>query len=145
MTSNAKDAEETGEQPPSGPLTAEAARPPGGTVLCALEALTDPGSRSFEFREGQARFELFVVRFGGQVFAYENRCPHAGYPLDGQLHQFLNRERTAILCAAHGAQFVIETGACFSGPCKGEALKPVAITVADGLVQIAHPGEAVAS
>jgi nitrite reductase/ring-hydroxylating ferredoxin subunit len=42
---------------------------------------------------------------------------------------YLNFERTRIVCAAHGAQFDIETGICALGPCLGQGLQPVELVV----------------
>ena len=80
--------------------------------------------------------DVFVVRRGTQVFAYRNHCPHTGSPLDWQPDQFLNLDRTLIQCATHMALFRIDDGRCVSGPCKGEALTPVALSVVDGWVEI---------
>jgi nitrite reductase/ring-hydroxylating ferredoxin subunit len=43
--------------------------------------------------------------------------------------EYLNAARDRIVCAAHGAQFDIETGVCTLGPCLGQRLQPVALTV----------------
>ncbi len=102
----------------------------GVTVLCRLDEISDPGGKGFVSGEGAARREIFVMRKGGRVWGYENRCPHAGIPLDWQPDQFLDASKTLIQCATHGALFGIEDGFCVAGPCKGKSLTPIAVRVA---------------
>ena len=71
-------------------------------VLCRLDEIPDPGSKGFDFREGDALRSVFVVREGSTVRAYENSCPHTLGPLDWVPDQFLTREKDMILCATHG-------------------------------------------
>jgi toluene monooxygenase system ferredoxin subunit len=48
---------------------------------------------------------ILIILTGGEVFAYENRCPHLGVPLsEGQMHE------GAITCSAHGWSFDARTG-----------------------------------
>ena len=111
--------------------------PPAGTVLCRLDDIDDPGAKGFEFGAGVERWEVFVVRRGDRVFAYENACPHQGTPLETWPDKFLTRDQSEILCTTHGAQFRIEDGYCTRGPCKGKALVSVAVAVSDGSVLLA--------
>ncbi|MFN2309301.1 MAG: Rieske (2Fe-2S) protein [Gammaproteobacteria bacterium] len=105
--------------------------------LCRLEALPDPGARGFCLHADAGVRDIFVVRRGETVFAYLNHCPHTGSPLDWQPDQFLNPERSLIQCATHAALFRIEDGHCLAGPCAGQALTPVAVTLIDGWVVVA--------
>lgn len=109
--------------------------------LCALDELADPGSRGFEISrgEGELPLSLFVVRKHGQVHAYRNSCPHTGAPLEWLPHQFLDRDNSFIECALHGALFDIGDGRCLRGPCVGEHLGRLAVTVRDGAVWLASP------
>ena len=79
---------------------------------------------------------MFVVRTGDAVQAYENACPHTSGPLDWVPDQFLTRERDMILCATHGALFRIEDGHCLSGPCVGENLTPLPVSIEGGAVAV---------
>lgn len=99
------------------------------TVLCRLDEISDPGGKGFVFGAGKDRREIFVMRKGGQVWGYANRCPHAGIPLDWQPDQFLDPSKTLIQCATHGALFGIEDGLCVAGPCKGKSLTPLSVRV----------------
>jgi nitrite reductase/ring-hydroxylating ferredoxin subunit len=109
---------------------------PTSIPLCRLDELGDPGSRGFRFGSGTETRAIFVVRHGGRVLAYENSCPHTGSPLDFRPDGFFDVEKRHILCATHGALFRIEDGYCLAGPCAGQGLKPVAITIASGCISL---------
>lgn len=76
----------------------------------------------------------FVVRKGDAVFAYVNRCPHAGHPLDWQPDRFLTPDNSLIACASHGALFEMTTGACVAGPCMGRGLQRIEVKLENGCV-----------
>ncbi len=97
------------------------------TLICRLEQLSDPGSRGFSVTHRGRRVDGFVVLHGGELFAYHNRCPHTGSPLDWVEHQFLDLDGAMIQCATHDARFLIDTGECVFGPCPGAYLEALAI------------------
>ena len=97
-------------------------------LLCRLAEIPDGGGKGFWFGQDTARFGLFLIRDGDDVYGYENSCPHRGTPLDWLPDRFLDRGGRHILCATHGALFRIEDGFCLSGPCAGARLRRVAIT-----------------
>jgi nitrite reductase/ring-hydroxylating ferredoxin subunit len=97
--------------------------------LCALSDLASPGSARFDLELGPGNHGLCVVRKGGQVHGYLNRCPHTGAPLDWQPGQFLTAEGDLIQCSLHGALFRIEDGHCVWGPCAGDALTRMPLTL----------------
>ena len=98
--------------------------------LCAPNELTEGQSRGFAVAE----LKLLVVRREGQVYAYQNRCPHRGIPLEWQPDQFLDHSNSLIQCATHGALFLIESGECVAGPCSGQSLKALSCRKdADGI------------
>lgn len=108
-------------------------------AVCALDELGDPDSREFEIGEGDWPFRGFVVRRGDEVYAYQNFCMHVGHPLNWMPHGFLTKERNAIICASHGAQYEIDTGLCFAGPCVGKSLRSVDCEVRNGTVYVTGP------
>ena len=105
-------------------------------TLCRLDEIADGGSRGFAVETARGTRDIFLVRRGGRVFAYENSCPHVGTPLDWVPHQFLAADGSHIVCATHGACFRIEDGLCFSGPCHGAHLASVTVELCDGLVTL---------
>lgn len=105
-------------------------------VICRLSDISDPGSRAFSIGEGAWPLRGFLVRRDHDVFAYVNRCPHAGHPLNMRPHEFLSADRATILCNSHGALFDIADGACIAGPCAGQALQSLPVRVEDDVVVI---------
>ncbi len=105
-------------------------------VLCSLDELGDPASRGFSVRWGENRLEMFVVRRGDDVFGYRNNCPHTGAPLDWSPDDFLDADGIFIQCAMHGALFSVENGYCVLGPCAGQSLSRVPLTLRDGFVSL---------
>lgn len=103
-------------------------------VLCALRELADPGSRAFSIGSGDWPVRGFVVRRGSEVFAYVNRCPHAGHPLNLRPDRFLTPDGSLILCNSHGAMFELDTGVCVAGPCPGQRLRPIRVRIENDLV-----------
>ena len=104
-------------------------------ALCRLDEIADGAARGFGPAPGGFT-GLFAVRRGDQVFAYVNSCPHIGVSLDWAPDQFLTRDGSQIVCATHGALFTIATGRCTDGPCLGDQLEAVPVTLQDGLVLV---------
>ena len=110
-------------------------------VLCRLEDLDDCASRGFSLpgeSPGQG-LELFLVRQGNAVYAYRNRCPHTGAPLEWQPHQFLDEQGELIQCALHGALFAIASGLCLRGPCAGKSLEALPLLVTEEGLVVLYP------
>ena len=104
--------------------------------LCALDDIVDGNSAGFIAEFSDKRIAVLAVRQGNDVFVYENNCPHIGSPLDFQPGQFLNVERTHIICSTHGALFEINDGQCISGPCEGDKLTSLDASVRDGSIYV---------
>lgn len=115
----------------------ESVAPPPGTFLCKLDALDDPGAKGFTFGQGAGRFDMFLVRKDGAVYAYLNECPHAHARLDNWPDKFLTLDETRIVCGVHAALFEIESGFCTSGPCTGRRLTSVPVEIAADGIRIA--------
>lgn len=112
--------------------------------LCRLDQLDDPGSRAFTLGEGPWPLRGFVVRRGADVYAYLNRCPHAGHPLNWRPDQFLSADGALIQCRSHGALFDVASGLCVAGPCPGSALTRLAVRVENESVTLEGDPEALA-
>jgi nitrite reductase/ring-hydroxylating ferredoxin subunit len=111
-------------------------------ILCRLDDLPDGASRGFDpGRTGQDT--VLLVRRGATIHGWRDACPHhGGTPMAWRKDEYLNAARDRIVCAAHGAQFDIETGVCTLGPCLGQRLEPVELTVtAVGSINIRLQGE----
>lgn len=96
--------------------------------LCSLQQI--PNGQAIECQlDGRA---ILIWRRGQQVFAYENRCPHARLPLQWQENQFMSHDGQHLQCSAHGALFEPETGYCVYGPCQAQSLTPVPLIQENG-------------
>jgi len=103
----------------------------GSVRLCRADELVEGSSRGFD-PLGQGRDTVFVVRHGGLFHAYRDACPHvAGAPMAWRKDAYLNRAGSRIVCHAHGAQFLPDSGLCVQGPCLGRFLTRVPL-VLDG-------------
>lgn len=108
--------------------------------LCRLAELPVGSSRGFAL-PAPWNDEIFLVRTADGIFAYRNSCPHTGGPLDWVPDQFLDLEGKHIQCATHAALFRIEDGACISGPCAGQSLRPVEVRIDNQRVMLVlQPG-----
>ena len=94
------------------------------TRLCHLDELPDGAARGFD-PAGLGQDTMLIVRRGRELRAWVDACPHHGTPMAWRKDAYLNAARDRIVCAAHGAQFEIDTGRCTLGPCLGDALAPV--------------------
>jgi len=101
--------------------------------ICAVDELEEGTARTFCIHERQ---EVFLIRQGGQVPGYLNRCPHSGAPLNWLPDRFLDSSGTYIQCSEHDALFSIEDGLCVYGPCHGQSLTPVNLVISAGQLTI---------
>ena len=105
--------------------------------LCDVADIPDGGSMGFGPPLGGFT-GLFAVRQGDQVRVYVNSCPHLGVPLDWAPNRFLTADGGRIVCAMHGAEFAIADGLCLRGPCLGERLDAVMMTIENGELRVAE-------
>jgi len=97
-------------------------------VLCRVEDIPDGGAISVEVDSATGGFSLVLTRLGTAVHAFHNECPHAGRRLDWAPGKFL-MEAGMLICAAHGAAFLRDSGVCIGGPCRGQGLRSVNVVV----------------
>lgn len=105
---------------------------PDPMYICDSGALTEGGKGiRFPVTAGGEDCSAFVVRFGGQVHAYLNRCAHVPMELDWNEGEFFESSGLYLMCATHGALYEPDTGKCAGGPCRGGRLHPVSVTERD--------------
>ena len=82
-------------------------------------------------RDSEGRpYEALILRdVAGRVRAYRNLCQHIPLPLDGGSRSYLDSTRAFLLCGLHGALYRREDGLCVRGPCEGESLEDLDVTV----------------
>ena len=113
-----------------------------------LAAIADGDHRVYRV----GTFEVGIFRRGDRIFAWENRCPHAGGPVcQGKIYRKVEEVLAAdrkslglrfgstsqIVCPWHGFEFDIATGRH-----PGDArfrLKPVDASVRDGNIYVRAP------
>jgi len=110
-----------------------------GEWRCAVDAL--PPGRTAKFRLACAgrTVDGFALNHEGRVHAYVNRCAHVGTPLDLWPNEFLAEDGRTIVCATHGALYAPDTGLCTAGPCAGDRLVPLAVSVDGDTVVVRCP------
>lgn len=105
-------------------------------VLCKTTDIEDPGSKSFEVKIKRKTQSIFVVHKNGEFFAYYNQCPHTGASLEWQEDQFLDLDKELIQCATHDALFIIDSGECIAGPCAGDVLQALPLSLIDDEIHL---------
>lgn len=97
-------------------------------LVCAADAVLEGGRGvRFPVSAGGEDGTGFVVRYGGQVYGYLNRCAHVPIELDWAEGEFFESSGLYLMCSTHGAIYVPESGFCAGGPCKGGRLRPIAV------------------
>lgn len=104
--------------------------------LAVLAELKPVDAVPLDLPDEPALQAIILVREGAQLRAFENSCPHKGTTLDNPLGAVLDAAHAHLVCATHGARFRLADGVCISGPCLGQALKPVALRLHDGIVTL---------
>jgi nitrite reductase/ring-hydroxylating ferredoxin subunit len=106
-----------------------------------LRDLPAGAAREFSIGAGDWPFRGFVVHWEGQVYAYENTCPHAGHPLNLDPDRFFAPDGATLICRSHGALFEPASGLCVAGPCAGARLRALPCRVQAGEIRVRIPGE----
>ena len=106
-------------------------------AVCATYEIDDGSARGFVLarldENGATKaWPILITRKGNNFYGFENACPHEGKRLATFPGEFLDEEGNFLTCGKHGAQFDLDTGQCFIGPCQGKALTPVALVFDDG-------------
>ena len=78
-------------------------------------------------------YEILVANIDGEFYAFENRCPHMGYPLylgslDGKV----------LTCGFHYAKFDVTTGKSF-GRVTNRCLRTYRVKIRDSSILIELP------
>jgi nitrite reductase/ring-hydroxylating ferredoxin subunit len=110
------------------------------TWRCAADALQPGQTNVFRLQRADGRsVSGFIVNHEGFHYAYVNRCPHAGTPLDLWPNEFFTEDGRRLICSTHGAVFVPDTGLCVQGPCPGARLEPLSLRKDGDLLVVTCP------
>lgn len=100
-------------------------------ALCLLDELVEGQARGFD-PLNTGKDSVFALRHGAEVRLYRNSCPHLDVRLEYRKDRFLSADGSLIVCYAHGAQFLPDSGLCVYGPCLGERLSALRWHLDDG-------------
>lgn len=107
-------------------------------LICRGDELAECGDGVRFVVDHQGRSEpAFVIRYGGEVRAYINRCMHIPYELDWHPGKFFDSEGLVLICSVHGASYDPATGQCMGGPCY-QGLTNLTVEEIAGLVYLAE-------
>jgi nitrite reductase/ring-hydroxylating ferredoxin subunit len=106
-------------------------------VICRTVEIDDAQAHGFVLMKAEESGEaspwpIIVTRKGNNFYGFENSCPHEGLRLDKEPGQFMDEEGNFLECGRHRAQFDIDTGECFIGPCQGASLTPIKLVIDEG-------------
>ena len=103
--------------------------------LCGSAALIEKGKAyGFDVLHFRQPARVFALRFEGRVVAYLNRCLHVPVEMDWNPDDFLDADKTFIICATHGAVYEPLSGRCAGGPCGRGRLTVIDTVERDGQV-----------
>lgn len=102
------------------------------TFVCTLAELPEGSSREFQLN-GVA---IFLVHHHGQLRAWRNWCPHWGVELNLLPDAFFDKAQRYLICTNHGALFEPDSGHCIEGPCGGDNLISLPLTLIDGQLHV---------
>ena len=104
--------------------------------LCAIEDLHEDKWMTFAVPDHSDDETYMVKKQADKVYVYRNFCPHQGRRLDYAPGEFLETPDKQVVCPAHGATFNTEDGFCTGGPCAGDSLKAIAVTISNNKLYI---------
>ena len=105
--------------------------------LCKLTDIPDGGAKGIVIGSRSDALDVIVLRRENKIFAYVNRCPHKGTPLETFPDRFLDQTGELLVCSTHGARFRVMDGKCVEGPCEGASLEPLRVRLRDGKIMLA--------
>lgn len=104
-------------------------------LICASAALQEAGRGvRFELDYFGEPAPAFVVRAGGRVRGFLNRCAHVAMELDWREGEFFDLQGRDLICSTHGATYEAATGKCLGGPCSGTPLVRLRVVERDDMI-----------
>ena len=104
-------------------------------LICGSDALLNSGKAvRFDVEYFGERAPAFVLRFGGRVYGYLNRCGHLPMELDWREGEVFDSDARDLICSTHGATYAADSGKCLGGPCGGTPLVSLRVEERDGKI-----------
>lgn len=107
--------------------------------VCAASEVPEQGAKGLEVSWGERQISLILLREAGELRGYLNSCPHTGVRLEWRADDFFDGEGQHLQCTTHDARFRPEDGYCVAGPCSGQSLVVVSLTLEDGEIRLLSP------
>ena len=82
---------------------------------------------------------LVILQHDNTYHGFINSCPHMKIPLDWDNNQFFDTDHDLIQCSTHRALFLISTGECIYGPCLGQHLTKIQLSIRDESIYWTDP------
>jgi nitrite reductase/ring-hydroxylating ferredoxin subunit len=117
----------------------------GGRIVARTTEVQAGSVKKFWIICQQYRVDGFLVNDNGSFHAYVNRCRHMPTPLDFIRDQFVSEDGRYLMCYTHGALYERSTGLCIAGPCKGETLYRLPVSVDQEDILVSCPEGDIAS
>jgi nitrite reductase/ring-hydroxylating ferredoxin subunit len=111
----------------------------GSVWRCETDALRPGRTAKFQLVRRGRPIDGFIINVQDRYYAYVNRCPHAGTPLDQWPNEFLADDGLHLVCSTHGAVFDRESGVCVEGPCPGARLDVLLVERHGGSLVVKWP------
>ena len=77
--------------------------------LCRADSLAEGQARGFD-PTGSGQATVIACRYQGTLYLWRNRCPHLDTPMNWRQDAFLNARGDRLVCFAHGAIFMPDSG-----------------------------------
>jgi nitrite reductase/ring-hydroxylating ferredoxin subunit len=111
----------------------------GGRIVAHVDEVEPGAVKKFWIICQKYRVAGLLVNDGGRFHADVNRCLHMPTPLDFIRDQFVSEDGRYLMCYTHGALYERGTGLCISGPCEGESLYRLPVSVDQGDILVTCP------
>ena len=110
---------------------------PDKRLICDSAQVLDGGKGvRFEVEQHGEVQPAFLIRYGGAVYAYLNRCAHVSVELDWAEGEFFDLTGLYLMCSTHGATYLPGSGRCIRGPCNGRGLVRLSVEEVGGKVYL---------
>lgn len=107
--------------------------------VAALGELLPGTSCKFTLTRGAVTLEGVLINYRGTHYAYVNECQHLPMTMDWVENRFFDAAGAYLICGTHGATYEPDTGLCVAGPCVGEVLRALPVSVEEGSIWVGGP------
>ena len=102
--------------------------------LCKYQDLLKKSVKTCNILIENTNYSIILVAKDHQIHAFRNQCPHAWVGLDAVDDLIISGCGQYLQCTSHFAQFRMHDGYCVYGPCAGQSLVPLQLTIKDGSI-----------